>query len=375
MVSYSRTVLKGELWLPILAAFSHVDIIHLAFDLNILISLFTVELSLGSMVYIEVFAEIFLLTVAAQMSVYWVFGRGLSAAMTHNLKSLGITPYLVGMLVMNAQREEYFEFILFKGLHLYSTNAPLIMYILASCLAKEASLLAHIAAGYAGWAVGIGALSFLHGYWFVCVSIWLVVALMVSLRETTFLASYLGCIRVKSWPPWVEGDVQAERELSSSSNNNTTATVAQEDSTDEGASANARVQPRIRTQVNDEPYVQWVAASRIALDLARDQAEVEMAESKESDTVVDEAAASGETKERHNSNSFDFEEVTAEMDVGENDEEALLLGRAGGESKSMGREASGLYPRLGRRLSGMQHRRRSVESSSESSYNSLDNLI
>ena len=39
--------------------------------------------------------------------------------------------------------------------------------------------------------------------------------------------------------------------------------------------------------MNDEPYVQWVAATRVSLALARDQAEVDAAESKESGSSSD----------------------------------------------------------------------------------------
>ncbi len=287
MLSFHRTVSKGELWLPCVSALAHTDLVHLSLDLTVLASLYLVELSLGSSLrYLEACVEVFLLTLSVQMWVYWAFGRRLAGTMLLHAKSIGCTSYVIGILVMHAQQEDYFEFVLYKGLRVHTSNAPMLVYILATCLARDASILGHLGAGFAGWVVGSGGLSFLHGYFFVCLISWLFVATLVSLKETTFLKAYLQCVRVKSWPPWEDGDgsgegaaedLVEERNGDDSSNN-------VNDGGGRGA-ATANREPRIRTVVNDEPFVQWVAATRMALALARDQAEVDAAESKASEAA------------------------------------------------------------------------------------------
>ena len=218
MLTFARTVSKGELWLPCLAALSHADTVHLLLDLTVLASLYLAEMSLGTPRYAEACAEVFLLTVAIQMFAHWslvrcLYGRrAVNLAIYHTQRSLGSTSYAIGLLVMYAQQEDYFEFLLYKGLRVHATNAPLFVYILSTCLARDASLLGHGAAGITGWLVGSGGLSFLDGYWFSCLMLWLGVALLVSLKETTFLKAHLGCVQVRSWPPWEDRAVQREEE-------------------------------------------------------------------------------------------------------------------------------------------------------------------
>ena len=394
MLSFHRCVTKGELWLPCVAALSHADPVHLLLDVTVLASLYLVELSLGTLRYAEACAEVFLLTLSVQMWVYWAFGRSvrgggggggaraaLASVMRHT-KSIGCTSYAIGMLVVHAQRFDYFEFVLFRGLRVHTSNAPMLVYVLATCLARDASVLGHLGAGLAGWVVGSGGLSFLHGYFFACLILWLVVALLVSLKETTlFWKEYLGCVRVKCWPPWEEraGEEVEEEENSQANNDN-----ANNNGGGSGAVAAAAHQdrgPRIRTVVNDEPFVQWVAAARIALALARDQAEVDAAESKRSEAGGELGGGEGEGIEMVASSSKvsggrrstsggaapvvapDFGSVSAELSSTDDDEffdaeleheEASLLGGGGGGETKHGNYSS----RVGQAFGGLRRQGR-----------------
>ena len=119
MLTFARTVSKGELWLPCLAALSHADTVHLLLDLTVLASLYLAEMSLGTPRYAEACAEVFLLTVAIQMFAHWsldrcLYGRrAVNLAIYHTQRSLGSTSYAIGLLVMYAQQEDYFECLLF----------------------------------------------------------------------------------------------------------------------------------------------------------------------------------------------------------------------------------------------------------------------
>ena len=404
MLTYARTVSKGEIWLPAVAALAHADAVHMLLDVTVLLSLYLVELSLGTVRYVEACAEVFLLAVVMQMWVYWACGRFLRRGILVHLRSIGTTSYLIGLLVMHAQREDYFEFILYKGLRVHASNAPMFVYILSRCIARDASVLGHLLAGLAGWIVGSDGLAFLHGYWFVCLCSWVLLATLVSLKETTYLRAYLGCMRVKIWPPWEdrrdnsgggregsEGDNGDDGDNGNSDNEND----IERDSAGAGAaitggSRRARETP-FRTVVDHEPFIQWVAASRISLALARNQAMVDAAESKEIDGQGAEeaevrAGAAGsaggavgfedvKSQTSHASTKPDVgtDEILSEDDYEVQEEVSLLGGAAGGGESKRHNHSS----RVQKALRGLRRhgtRRGTTERSGGSSKYDMDPL-
>ena len=112
--------------------------------------------------------------------------------------------------------------------------------------------------------------------------------------------------------------------------------------------AGTRREPPLRTVVNDEPYVQWVAATRVSLALARDQAEVDAAESKESGSSSDDKGVGEEDGgqgvemvETSTVAEIPFSDSEDEASADSEHEEAGLLGRnagrgGGGETKRRG---------------------------------------
>ena len=189
MLTFARTVSKGELWLPCLAALSHADTVHLLLDLTVLASLYLAEMSLGTPRYAEACAGV-LLTVAIQMFAHWslvrcLYGRGaVNLAICHTQRSLGWRPTRSGFWSCTRSRK-IVGGSSFTGSSCARNQCSIVCVHIVHVPRQGASLLGHGAAGITGWLVGSGG-AFLDGYWFSCLMLWLGVALLVSLKETTF---------------------------------------------------------------------------------------------------------------------------------------------------------------------------------------------
>ena len=209
-LNYRTFLLKGELWRLFTSCFYHIDGVHLLFDLLILFSLLPMEAALGSVLFLAACFQILITTVGLQMVIYHFLDQTVHPSLTvHYTCSMGFSSVLLGLLTAHAQHAETVEFILFPGLPIYAANAPLLGYLLASCLLTEASVLGHFCAGLAGWLLGTGGLQWLAGYWLSCVAVWVLGGVVTSLKTTTMLGTYMKFVECTHWPPWKPEDTSS----------------------------------------------------------------------------------------------------------------------------------------------------------------------
>ena len=195
---------NGELWRTITSTFFHIDIVHLFYDLILLFSLTQMASIMGSLAFLGACFQILLLTTTLQLFIYHTIVTRLNSA---NLSlnwtcSLGASSLMIGLFTAQAQVVDTMEFVLFPGLPIEAGNAPLVAYLLASCLLTEASVLGHFCAGFSGWLLGAGGLRWCTGYWLSCIVLWCLGMVLISVKETTFLSVYLKGIECEHYPPW-----------------------------------------------------------------------------------------------------------------------------------------------------------------------------
>ena len=203
-INYKCVITNGELWRTFTGPFFHTDIVHVLYDVVIIQSLSsTMERDIGSLQFLKSSFLIMLLTTMLQMLVYHIVATVVSPTLVHvNTNTMGFSSILLGLLTAHAHHASTFEFVLFPGLAVAAANAPLLAYLLASCLLTEASVLGHFCGGLSGWMLGAGGLEWVSGYWLSCVVLWCIGGVIASMKTTTFVGSHMRFVHCEMWPPW-----------------------------------------------------------------------------------------------------------------------------------------------------------------------------
>ena len=167
-----------------------------------MLSLSTMEIAMGSLPFVACCLKIMFLTAALQLATYHTVLLSVPTLTIHNIRSMGFSSVLLGLLVVRAYQAKTVEFILFPGLLIDSGNAPLLAYLLATCLLTDASVLGHFSAMSAGLLLGSGVFLWLTEYWFGCLLLWCIGSVVVSLKKTTRLGVSMPFVKCERWPPW-----------------------------------------------------------------------------------------------------------------------------------------------------------------------------
>ena len=138
----------------------------------ILLSLSIMETTLGSVQFLSITFQLLFLTTFIQMIIYHAISKKLNMHSNTTMTTsatMGFSSVILGLLTVHAHHAETIECILFPGLQIDTSNAPMLAYLLASCLLTEASILNHFIAGFVGFVIGVGGLDWLSGYWLNCI--------------------------------------------------------------------------------------------------------------------------------------------------------------------------------------------------------------
>ncbi|CAM9265481.1 unnamed protein product, partial [Discosporangium mesarthrocarpum] len=164
-VSYRQIVLGFELWRVVTSAFSHLDFLHLSFNITSLWALREVEAKMGSVGYLLASAHILVMTEAITLSVYhFLIKKG--NRMLIDQPALGYSGVIFGLTTIKALEpgavpQAYPGGIVFSG-----PMAVLASLVVTRLLIRRSSFAAHLGGIFAGAFVASGALDFARQtYW------------------------------------------------------------------------------------------------------------------------------------------------------------------------------------------------------------------
>ena len=179
------------------------------------------ETTLGSVQFLSITFQLLFLTTFIQMIIYHAISKKLNMHSNTTMTTsatMGFSSLLMGLLTVHAHHAETIECILFPGLQIDTSNAPMLAYLLASCLLTEASILNHFIAGFVGFVIGVGGLDWLSGYWLNCIFLYCIGGILISIKTTTKYGDFMNFIvcEKEKWPPWKQSnatDVEVENSV------------------------------------------------------------------------------------------------------------------------------------------------------------------
>ncbi|EFN58079.1 hypothetical protein CHLNCDRAFT_142374 [Chlorella variabilis] len=173
-LSYDRVVVHRELWRTAASQLAHIDLVHLAFNLSALWSIGLVERTLGTLHYLQHTALLFLLSPAICILIYHLLIVVGQREQYREVTAVGYSCVLFGwMSLMATSKPGGITMLPVFGLAsipLWAT--PWASLLITSLLIPRASFVGHLAGMLAGYAVALGAFSWLNPWWSLSLLAW-----------------------------------------------------------------------------------------------------------------------------------------------------------------------------------------------------------
>ncbi|CAK0783631.1 hypothetical protein CVIRNUC_006830 [Coccomyxa viridis] len=176
-LSYEKAVGRCEIWRIITAQLSHVELLHLLFNLTALWSLGDVEAadgfaSKGGVAYVvQMSIVLLLLSGVVTVGLYHVAGKTLKREQFLSVTTVGYSAVIFGwMTILAATGVASFSVFGFGNIPMYLT--PFASLILTSIIIPRASFMGHLSGILVGFLAATGALDWLTLWWLASLAVW-----------------------------------------------------------------------------------------------------------------------------------------------------------------------------------------------------------
>ncbi|GMH37424.1 hypothetical protein BSKO_05297 [Bryopsis sp. KO-2023] len=186
-MSYERVVTNGEYWRLIVSQISHVEILHLVFNISALWSLGFVERTegMGSVYYLRVTLVLLLFSEVVCLGLYHFAVKVLKREHYTRVTAVGYSCVVFGWmsnLSVAPQSAAKFSLLGLGNLPMWAT--PFCSLILTSVLIPKASFLGHLSGILVGYTVGLGLFDWLNTFWAVSLCVWAAMGILLSLARS-----------------------------------------------------------------------------------------------------------------------------------------------------------------------------------------------
>lgn len=161
--SYESVVRRGELYRVLTSTFTHLSLLHLAFNVNALWSMRGAEALLGAGTYVKDAAALTLGTEALALAFYYAAYRVRKDESFLHRSSVGYSGVLFGMMAIVSQLRDYRR-VTVLGYRVPLALAPLGSLLLTQLLVPRASFVAHSAGVALGYALAFARGDWLNGW-------------------------------------------------------------------------------------------------------------------------------------------------------------------------------------------------------------------
>ncbi|KAL4442121.1 hypothetical protein ABPG77_011382 [Micractinium sp. CCAP 211/92] len=191
-LSYDRVVSQRELWRCAACQLSHIDLLHLLFNLSALWSIGLVERSpaLGTLYYLQQTTLLFLLSPAFCVLLYHLLIVVARREQYRDVTAVGYSCVLFGWMTLLATKQPggIAMLPLFGLADLPMWAAPWSSLLITSLLVPKASFVGHLAGILAGYAVAFGLFSWLTPWWTLSLLLWSALGLGYAAARSQQLA-------------------------------------------------------------------------------------------------------------------------------------------------------------------------------------------
>lgn len=199
--SPSQVVREGHYWRVLSAAFSHLDLMHLLFNMSSLLSLGQVmEAAMGSVYYLRVTVLLIAASTAITLGMTHVLIHRMGRTEYEERNAVGYSCVVFGWMAIHALiGAEHSVAVPFLGIEVPVVLTPFLSLFVTQIIVRRASFMGHLAGIVAGYAIGVGLFAWLTPYWLLTGLLFVSVPLLASVKATTSFTL-----------PWVQvGDVGA----------------------------------------------------------------------------------------------------------------------------------------------------------------------
>ncbi|KAK9825660.1 hypothetical protein WJX81_006649 [Elliptochloris bilobata] len=183
-LSYEQCLERGELYRVWTAQLSHIDLLHLLFNVSALWSVSTAELGDGGTVmYLRTSALLLVVSGAVTLLFYYILGVRLGRERYLRVTAVGYSAVIFGWMTLLAARGKG-AFSVLGVAEMPMWASPLVTLVLTSIIVPQASFLGHLAGIVAGFAVAFGLFGWLTASGAAALVAWLVVLSLVPLARS-----------------------------------------------------------------------------------------------------------------------------------------------------------------------------------------------
>lgn len=190
-ISYRRIVLEKQFYRIITATFSHLDFMHIIFNMGSLYQAGALESMLGSAWYAETTLLLIAVIPVMWLSVTHLLITRFNKPEQADASAVGYSGVLFGWFTLMALAQPNFRIPLPFGFSLPIVLAPFASLLFTQLIIRKASFLGHLSGILAGFVVGGGLLNWLRGYWITVFSLWWCVVCLLSLRANSGLHPWI----------------------------------------------------------------------------------------------------------------------------------------------------------------------------------------
>lgn len=186
--SYEAVILRKEYWRVFTAAFSHLDIMHLVFNMASLWSCGQMEALFGSVFYLRTTLLLLFLSSAISNAIFHFLIFRIGQRNYATRQAVGYSCVVFGWMTIMAQLQPSMDIPLPFGISLPVSFAPFMSLFITQLIVRRASFLGHLSGIFAGLLIAWGMFQWVSPYWLLTSMIHVVLAVLVSLKRTTTLS-------------------------------------------------------------------------------------------------------------------------------------------------------------------------------------------
>lgn len=183
-----ETAMEGHHWRIITSAFSHISLIHLAFNMSALWSLGAVEklghAGMGVQYYLHYTIVMVVLSGALVIASYHVLVQRFKIEYFRRVTAVGYSCVVFGWMTVLAVKQPSSRLELFGLLSLPISFAPFESLVFTSIIVPQASFLGHLSGIVVGYAIAWGLVHGMNNYWAVSMLGWIAAVFVFSLKRS-----------------------------------------------------------------------------------------------------------------------------------------------------------------------------------------------
>lgn len=183
-MSYNSVVLDGEYWRLLVSQISHVELLHLVFNMSSLWSLGFVERdsSMGTAYYIKVTLLLLLFSELVCLGIYFFAIKVLRREYYNRVVAVGYSCVVFGwMSNLSVAPGAAAKYSILGMAQIPMWTAPFGSLVITSILVPRASFLGHLSGILVGYVIGFGVFNELNLFWTLSLGGWAILGVVISL--------------------------------------------------------------------------------------------------------------------------------------------------------------------------------------------------